>query len=32
MGDNNSFFIVLWHVDQLLGNYREISNYTTSVA
>jgi hypothetical protein len=23
---------ILWHVDQLLGNDREISSYTTAVA
>jgi Uri superfamily endonuclease len=22
----------MWHVDHLLGNYREISSYTTAVA
>jgi hypothetical protein len=24
--------MVLWHVDPLLGNDREISNYTTAIA
>jgi hypothetical protein len=23
---------ILWHVDLLLGNYREISSYTTAIA
>jgi hypothetical protein len=27
-----SFIFIVWHVDQLLGNDREISNYTTAVA
>jgi hypothetical protein len=28
----SSIFIVLWHVDPLLGNVSEISKYTTAVA
>jgi hypothetical protein len=26
-----TLFLVLWHVEPLLGNDREISNYTTAV-
>jgi hypothetical protein len=28
---NDALSIILWHVDPLLGNDREISNYTTAV-
>jgi hypothetical protein len=26
------WFIILWHVDPLLGKDKEISNYTTAIA